>query len=460
MDLTPWLALVVIVAAVVGVMRGIDVRLVLLLAALTLGALAGDLAPIVREFLATFSSEKFVVPICAAMGFAYVLRLTGCDTQLVRLLVAPVRRARGLLVPGVVVIGFLVNVPIISQTSTAICLGTVVVPLMRAAGFSPVTIGAALLLGASVGGELLNPGAPELLTISVKTGVPTTGMWRQLLPLVLPVLVTSTLVLWLIELRTPRSEPTPTEEPTTTVPIRLNPLKAFVPLVPLILLFLSGPPLELVSVPQRWLVNRPALEPAAVVAGPAGAFALEQRKDPLASSRLIGLAMLVGVGVAALASPGQARGVMRSFFDGAGYGFTHVVSLIVTANCFGKGIEMVGLARHLGALTAHAPDALVPLAGLIPAAFAFLCGSGMATTQSLYGSFHDLARDLGQDRLTIGAMVSVGSAVGRTMSPVAAVTLMVATLTGARAFDLVRRVAVPLLAGLAVAITLRMLQLV
>jgi ABC-type transport system involved in cytochrome c biogenesis permease component len=60
---------------------------------------------------------------------------------------------------------------------------------MRAAGFGPLAIGASLLLGASVGGELLNPGAPELLTVSAKTGVPTQVMWEYILPLVLPVLI-------------------------------------------------------------------------------------------------------------------------------------------------------------------------------------------------------------------------------------------------------------------------------
>ncbi|MFO0825685.1 MAG: hypothetical protein U0792_21620 [Gemmataceae bacterium] len=47
-----------------------------------------------REFLATFSNEKFVVPICSAMGFAYVLRHTGCERHLVLLLVKPLRRVR------------------------------------------------------------------------------------------------------------------------------------------------------------------------------------------------------------------------------------------------------------------------------------------------------------------------------------------------------------------------------
>ena len=86
------LGLAIIVAAAYAIYRQIDVRLVLLVAALALGSLAGNPAAIVRTFLETFSDEKFVVPICTAMGFAYVLRHTECDQHLVQLLVKPVRR--------------------------------------------------------------------------------------------------------------------------------------------------------------------------------------------------------------------------------------------------------------------------------------------------------------------------------------------------------------------------------
>jgi C4-dicarboxylate transporter, DcuC family len=177
-------------------------------------------------------------------------------------------------------------------------------------------------------------------------------------------------------------------------------------------------------------------------------------------TRLIGLAMLIGVGVAALASPKDARNSMRSFFEGAGYGFTHVVSLIVVANCFGKAIENVGLAAGLGKLIEANPQMLTPLAAFVPWLFAVVCGSGMASTQSLYGFFHTPASALGADVNAVGAMVSVGSAVGRTMSPVAAVTLMCANLTGTQPLQLVKRVALPLLLGLAGVVVLRVLRVV
>src|SRR5262245_20957865 len=155
----------VIVLAIYAVYRQLEVRLVLLLAGLALGALAGNVNRIVEKFFLTLVDEKFVVPICTALGFAYVIRLTGCDQHLVRLLVNPLKRVRALLIPGTVLVGFLVNMPIVSQTSTAVTIGPVVIPLLVASRISSPTIGAAILLGSSIGGELFNPGAPELRTV-------------------------------------------------------------------------------------------------------------------------------------------------------------------------------------------------------------------------------------------------------------------------------------------------------
>ena len=161
----PYLGAAVIVAAVLVVARGGDVRLVLTLAGLALGALAGNAGVVLRRFLAMLVEEQFIVPIGSAVAFAYVLRHAGCDRHLVHLLVGPVRRVRPLLVPGTVLVGFLVNAPVISQAATAVTVGPVVLPLLRAAGLSPATGGAALLLGASLGGEFLNPGSPELQSV-------------------------------------------------------------------------------------------------------------------------------------------------------------------------------------------------------------------------------------------------------------------------------------------------------
>jgi len=445
-------AVLVVLIAIRAIVRGTDVRLALTAAAMAMGVMAGDVRPVVREILATLSNEKFVLPICTAMGFAWVLRHTECDRHLVAALTRPLHSVGLLLVPGVILIGFLVNMPVISQSATAVCIGAVVVPLMRLARFSAETIGATMLLGASIGGELLNPGAPELITVGTALHIPTTDVIPRLIPLLPIHLLVSLAIFWALTIRHERRL-TPAQRAevdaaavASVAPesFRIHWLRAVVPIVPLVFLFVSSPPLSWVTIPQDVLVI------SKVEAG---------RIDPSYPPRLIGLAMLGGVVLATLANPRKTPGATKAFFDGAGYAFTNVISLIVTANCFGKAIEQIGLAREMESLILGFPGLMHPLSAVVPMGFAALSGSGMAATQSTYGFFVAPAAALSIDPVDMGAMISMTSAAGRTMSPFAAVTLMCAALTGANPFRLAGRVAVPLLASIAAMVAGRMLGL-
>jgi DcuC family C4-dicarboxylate transporter len=434
--MTDLAAVAVIVLTVVAILRRAEVRLTLLLGALALGALAGQPQVIVRTFLEYFTREQFLVPIGCCMGFAYVLKHTGCDQHLVHLLVRPLRRVRVLFIPGTVLVAALVNVPIISQSSTAAVVGTVLVPVLRGAGVSAVTTAAALALGASVGGELLNPGAPELRTVSHAVNAPSTECVARIWPLLLVQLAVSVPLFWWLSLRAERAAPpreaAPEDAGADAEPFRVNLLKALVPLLPLVLLFLTAPPppWQVLPVPQDWLAQGHGAQARAVF-----------------DSRLIGAAMLIGVVVAALTAPRKAGATAHVFFEGAGYALARITSVIVAASCFGEGVKMLELARHLAWAIEAERRLLLPSAAALPLGFAWVCGSGMASTQSLFGFFVGPAQAAGTDPLRVGAVVSLAAAAGRTMSPVAAVVLMVTTLTGAEPLAVVRRVAVPLLAG-------------
>jgi DcuC family C4-dicarboxylate transporter len=485
-----FLGVLVIAAGIWAVSRRVDVRLALLLTALVLGVLAGNPAAIVRKFLETFSNERFVVPICTAMGFAYVLKLTECDRHLVQLLIQPLTRVRPLLVPGTILVGFLVNIPVVSQTSTAITLGAVAIPILLAARVPSATIGAALLLGSSIGGELLNPGAPELRTVveesshaALSRGLPIPGLTADLVAHILPLdligLAAAVLVFWFMS-RKDDAIPPPESSAEPAPAFRVNLFKAMIPVLPLALLFLTSPPLNLIRVPPRWLLETKsrAVPEAVLTTGgvaPAAAFpttipwgALGARLQPpearlspadrgLFDCRLIGAAMLIGVAAAALSARHTVLKSAAAFFDGAGYGFTHIISLIVTATCFGEAVRLIGLASLLGDLIRFMPALLMPIAGVLPLAFGALCGSGMATTQSLFGFFVEPALTLEINPFWVGAMVSLSSAAGRTVSPFAAVTLMCGTLTKTDALKLSARVAPPLLAAVAVEVVVAML---
>src|SRR3954447_1776876 len=129
--------LVVISLVVFAILKGAEVRLTLVLGGLVLGVLAGKPQAIVQTFLEYLTREQFLLPIGCCMGFAHVLRHTGCDQHLVHLLARPIERVRALLIPGVVLVAVIVNVPIVSQTSTAAVVGSVLVPVMRGAHVTP-----------------------------------------------------------------------------------------------------------------------------------------------------------------------------------------------------------------------------------------------------------------------------------------------------------------------------------
>src|SRR5262245_66684893 len=100
------MSLLIIAAAVYVVIKGMDVRLALFSAGLALASLALKPWLIFDEFLREMGNGNTIGPICSAMGYAFVLRAIGADREMVRLLIAPIRRVRGALVPGGVAGGF------------------------------------------------------------------------------------------------------------------------------------------------------------------------------------------------------------------------------------------------------------------------------------------------------------------------------------------------------------------
>src|SRR4051812_5921608 len=289
-------ALLVLILGAIALAKRMDIRLVLMAATAVLfgvratqpevaGQRFDAFAQFFIEFAKGITYPPAVVPICSAMGFAYVCKLTECDAHLVHLLVGPIRKIRWLLIPGGIAVAFFVNSAIVSQTSTVSVVGPVIIPLLMAAGISRVTAGALLLLGGSMGGELLNPAAVEVAAIKMVTGREATDIIAHLLPYNLLASGTALLVFWGMsfwyearernasatgQLKTsakedildiPEAAPgsiaaTMSTSLASTIQ-RVNPLKAMVPLIPIFLLI----------VVKRLLIHYDLL-PAALTPGP------------------------------------------------------------------------------------------------------------------------------------------------------------------------------------------------
>jgi DcuC family C4-dicarboxylate transporter len=112
-------------------------------------------------------------------------------------------------------------------------------------------------------------------------------------------------------------------------------------------------------------------------------------------------------------------------------------------------VRLIGLDRVVHLVVEAIPGLLIPGAAFMPMAFGALSGSGMAAAQTLAAFFIEPAAAAGVSLLHVGGIVSIGAAAGRTMSPVAAVTLMCARMTECNPTDVARRVVVPLLVSTA-----------
>ncbi len=171
-------------------------------------------------------------------------------------------------------------------------------------------------------------------------------------------------------------------------------------------------------------------------------------------------AMLIGVAAAGIASPRSFGRLAAQFFEGAGYGYAHVISLIVAASTFAAGIERSGLIELTIRNLVPWPKTALVVAIAAPWCLALISGTGIAPAVAVMQFFVPFAGDLGIDPVRLGTLTALGAHFGRTMSPAAAVVMMSARVADAPPTQLIRRVALPLLIGGAVLLAAALLGLV
>src|SRR5688572_6184890 len=244
------LAVVIIAIAVYFMIRGFDVRLVLFTAGLALCTIALDPLKVFDAFRDSMVDLSYVTPICTAMAFSSVLAAAGCDREMVRLLMKPLRRVKWALIPGGCIVGFLTNSAITSQTGAAAAVGPILVPLLMAAGFPPAVAGACLVLGCSGGGNLLNVAEPDFLAIKRNTGVlPDVVLRAMVLPEVLSFAVA--VVVFTVVFRQKKAEQPVVETagaPAAEEP-PINLVKALLPPLPVVMLMALMPKIDA----QPWI---------------------------------------------------------------------------------------------------------------------------------------------------------------------------------------------------------------
>jgi len=405
-----WLGAIIVLLTFAAIIKKFETRLVLFLSGVAMAALSGNPMAAITAFSAAMVNSGLVPVICTVMGFAFVMKLTKCDAHLVHLLAGALGRFRIILIPGTVIVTFLINIALPSAAGCGAAVGAIMIPTLIGSGINPVMAACAVLAG--TWGSVFNPGSAHVPFIAKlgNTDVMTVIAGHTMASIVGVVVIAVMLAIIARILKEDGSGEVGTEMAAKTdVDFKVSYLKAIVPIIPLLLLVLGSKQIKLI--PE---ISVPA-------------------------------AMLIGTALGFAVTLTKVDEISKQFFDGMGNAYGNVIGIIIAAAVFTKGMELIGLTAAL--ITAmKSSEAIARLAATFgPFIIAVLGGSGDAATLAFNGAITPHAAQFGFGILPMGSQAFIAGALGRSMSPVAGVAIVCAGLAQVNPIEMAKRNAGPMI---------------
>ncbi len=408
-----WLGILVVLATFVGIIKKYDAKMCLFIAGLVLCIAAGHPLTAINTFTKLLTNS-FLVPIIAcSMGFACIISLTGCDKHFSYFALRYLLRVKILLVPMSVLLIWLFSNAINSPAGLAAAVAPIIVPVLMRAGIPPAMAAATVLLG--TWGEFTSVSSGLAAVVGSYSGhdVPTLvlkALPASLAGLVVTLVVITLTAIWKKELYNRESVAKTTEDTAENVmaevlAFKVNYLRALMPVLPIIILILGTDQVGWIykfSVPQAMII-------------------------------CTALTLLV-----TWKSPFEA---VNEFCKGMGSGFASIVALIAAAGVFTAGMTEAGLISSLIEAMKNSVDLAKVSASWATFLLAALSGSGDAATLAFNTAITPHAASFGLDSDILGMTAYLGAALGRTLSPVAGVTLICAGVARVDPLELVKRTA-------------------
>lgn len=141
---------------------------------------------------------------------------------------------------------------------------------------------------------------------------------------------------------------------------------------------------------------------------------------------------------------------MGSFWKGMGNVFTSVVTLIVAAEVFSKGLIGLGFIDSLVEVTTHVGLSGIGISVVITSIIfgaAVLMGSGNAAFFSFGPLLPGIASQLGLPAYAMVLPMQLAASMGRAASPIAGIIVAIAGVAGVSPIELAKRNTLPLLGG-------------
>ncbi|SFL92595.1 C4-dicarboxylate transporter DcuC [Pelosinus propionicus] len=400
-----WIGILIVVLTFLAIIKRYETRLVLFIAGVAMALAVGKPLVAIDAFAKTMVSGGLVTTICTVMGFSYVMKLTGCDSHLVNLLTSLLKKADFILIPGAVIITWVINVALPSTAGCAAAVGAVLIPTLIGSGVHPA-MAAACVMSGTIGsvmspGLAHNPFVAKLANVDVMTVIA-----GHTIPALISLAVAATMLTIVSHLQKEgASAERSTEMFSNAEFFQINVIKALVPIIPLILLVLGSKMVDLISevtVPQ---------------------------------------AMIIGAMLGFVVTLGNAQEISKSFFKGMGDSYGQIMGIIIAAAVFTQGMDIIGLTGALIEKMKESQDVARYAASIGPFFLAVLSGSGDAAALAFNGAVTPHAAQFGFKITDMGSLATISGALGRTMSPVAGGAIVCATIAGVNPMEIAKRTA-------------------
>lgn len=452
-DIMPYLALLVVILTGVGIVKKLQVNILLLFAgiALNLIAILGGVTDLMPKgahgtgfigfdlfgLLSALSRHQAATTgfiILVAGGFAAYMDQIGATDKLVAVCLKPLQRLRNpyLIMGAVFILGNFLGLVVTSAAGMAMLLAVSVYPLLIGIGISGVAAAAV------IGSVLVISYAPSsaIAVLSAHTaGVdPMTYLIQYQLPVAIPAILVTAVVHVIVQNYLDKRDkatgsllsidPKVVEEKTRRA-ANLPGYYALLPLVPLVLLFIFN----------KMVYKTVVLD--------------------------VAIAMFIGWVFGILVDLLHRRNLQACFqdgfamFKGMGHMMQSVVGLIFVAALFADGLKNAGLVGLMIDAAKSAGFGMMGTGLVLSAVIGIvtvLTGSGVASFTGLVLIAPTVAAGFGGDPTVLAMMLQLASEFLRPVSPVAGVIIIVAGFAGVSPLAVVRRTWIPCFAGLIVAL--------
>lgn len=382
------------------------------------------------------SSAGLVIMIL--FGYSGYMNLIGANQKAVNILVKPMTKikSKALFIPIVFLLGNLMSLVVPSASSLAIILMAILYPLLQGIGISSMTAAGVIAMTATIMPTPLgadNVIAAQTLDYNILTYV----LYHAKVSI--PTLLILAVVHYFWQTYCDKKEGSEAfvemKEVESAADEKVVPIfYAILPLLPLVLI---------------------------IIVGIIGIFRENVTMDIFVLTMISFFVALIIEGFRKKSFKIAQESAVE-LFKGMGQGFSQVVMLVVGGSLFTTAIQSLGVIDSLMSAVENSQSAGV-LTTLIfsgaTALFGILSGGGLAMFYAVIELIPNIAQKAGIDGILIALPMQMIANLARTISPVAAVVMIVSSSIGVSPVRLLKRTSVPTIIGIILVVVLSLLLL-